>query len=252
VGDPDRGFGRTQPGGWVYNVLPFIEQGALSDLGKGFTDPAEKAEHAKREATPVAIFNCPSRRRPLGFARACCTAKNTGSSSVVARSCYAANMGDANWTVIFPSITLADGENSTYVWPHAATITGISFMRSEISSAAVRDGLSNTYLIGEKLINPDHYLTGQDGGDDWSMYSGQQDDIYRLTYNSSSSTPFPPLRDRPGIGGQRQEFGGPHAAGCQFAMADGSVHNISFSIDAVAHRNLGNRKDGNAVDVSAF
>ena len=29
IGDPDRGFGETQPGGWIYNLLPFVEQDAL-------------------------------------------------------------------------------------------------------------------------------------------------------------------------------------------------------------------------------
>ena len=27
IGDPDRGFGPPQPGGWAYSVLPYIEQG---------------------------------------------------------------------------------------------------------------------------------------------------------------------------------------------------------------------------------
>ena len=33
LGHPDRGFDKRQPGGWVYNVLPFIEQQSLHDLG---------------------------------------------------------------------------------------------------------------------------------------------------------------------------------------------------------------------------
>ena len=34
VGDADRGFGRDQPGGWIYNVLPFIEEDAMHSLPK--------------------------------------------------------------------------------------------------------------------------------------------------------------------------------------------------------------------------
>src|SRR5882757_4921808 len=34
VGDPDLGFGKDQPGGWHYNVLPFIEENAVHDLAK--------------------------------------------------------------------------------------------------------------------------------------------------------------------------------------------------------------------------
>ena len=33
VGDPNYGSDRTQPGGWVFNVLPFMEQQSLHDLG---------------------------------------------------------------------------------------------------------------------------------------------------------------------------------------------------------------------------
>jgi prepilin-type N-terminal cleavage/methylation domain-containing protein len=32
VGDPDRGFGESQPGGWIYSSLPYLEQVAVFNL----------------------------------------------------------------------------------------------------------------------------------------------------------------------------------------------------------------------------
>ncbi len=41
TGDPDRGFNERQPGGWLYNLMPFLDEGALHDRGKGLPDCAE-------------------------------------------------------------------------------------------------------------------------------------------------------------------------------------------------------------------
>ena len=38
VGRPDQGSDWNQPGGWVYNVLPFIEQMPLHETGRGNAD----------------------------------------------------------------------------------------------------------------------------------------------------------------------------------------------------------------------
>src|SRR5436305_1733648 len=42
VGDPDRGTGPEQPGGWIYNLLPYMEAENLRKLGKGSPTLAAK------------------------------------------------------------------------------------------------------------------------------------------------------------------------------------------------------------------
>src|SRR5262245_3596295 len=63
TGDPDRGAGATQPGAWFYAILPFIEEQALYDMGKSAKGNARIPLLAQRDATPLAVANCPSRRK---------------------------------------------------------------------------------------------------------------------------------------------------------------------------------------------
>ncbi|MGN1275049.1 MAG: DUF1559 domain-containing protein, partial [Thermoguttaceae bacterium] len=63
VGDPDRGFGKGQPGTWTFSLLPFIEQLELFQTGS--TEKAESCElkeNSKVLETPIHLFLCPSRR----------------------------------------------------------------------------------------------------------------------------------------------------------------------------------------------
>lgn len=64
VGDADRGYGGEQPGGWVYNLLPLIEEAPLHELprdGNRVAFSPEQLEGAKRlVATPVDLLYCPS------------------------------------------------------------------------------------------------------------------------------------------------------------------------------------------------
>ena len=64
IGDPDRGNSWKQPGGWIYNSLPYIEQQALHDLplGKAYGSPERKAAATQMLQTPISGIVCPSRR----------------------------------------------------------------------------------------------------------------------------------------------------------------------------------------------
>src|SRR5687768_9948692 len=43
-GEPDRGYGEDQPGGWAYSILEYIEEPAIRNAGKGVTTPAVKQQ----------------------------------------------------------------------------------------------------------------------------------------------------------------------------------------------------------------
>jgi len=245
VWDPDRGTGRDQPGGWIGCLLPYLERPDLARLGRGADAVRKRQALATLAQIPQAVFVCPSRRGLGPFAMGYLPARtpvNTEPLAAAARSDYAVCAGDQPRNEIFGwggPASLAEGSDPSYAWPDVADHTGICYLRSEIRYADILDGKSHTYLLGEKYIRSDAYESGLDHGDDWSMYTGYQDDIARTSY-------LPPLRD-----GQTEEstrFGSVHPATWNAAFCDGSVRAVSFAISQDVHRRLGNRADGEATD----
>ena len=254
VGDPDHGFGPGQPGGWMYDVLPFIEQQAMHDLGLGGT-PAEKALAAERlQTTPLQVFYCPSRRQAKLYpfrvdAVSWNRPYNPGVGGVqvaetpmIAKSCYCMN-GGVSWPGYRSGPSTIAGAAS-YTWPDISTSTGLEFWRSQFTRASVKDGLSNTYLIGEKYLNADSYDGWAGGGDAQSMYIGSDQETARYVHPDYFFG-----RDRPGLS-VPEGFGGPHASGSLFVLCDGSVQNVNWSVDREVHRRFGHRQDGLPADAS--
>jgi prepilin-type N-terminal cleavage/methylation domain-containing protein len=69
IGNPDRGFEKDQWGGWVYNILPFLELEVLRDQGKlslggafkpGLVNDPDAAAVVVNKI--INVMNCPSRR----------------------------------------------------------------------------------------------------------------------------------------------------------------------------------------------
>jgi len=67
LGDPDRGSGIRQPGGWIFNVLPYLEQQQLHSLAAGKTGSARIAALTTMVQTALPGLICPSRRQAKAY-----------------------------------------------------------------------------------------------------------------------------------------------------------------------------------------
>ncbi len=262
IGDPNRGAGNPQPGGWVFSMLPYVEQEALYSLGVGAAEgsTAQRTANGQRLVTAVSSYHCPSRRAAAIYPVICTGCQPYYAPTVTtlpgeARADYAANMGVTDLLDRIPEVwalmpaNYAQGDDPSHQWyPNDVRPNGIIYMHSQVTMAAITDGSSNTFLIGEKYMNADHYVDGYDYGDDWSMYTGMQDDVNRVVgYVDGSGTfrAFPPEQDTPGNDTPAaHSFGSAHTQGFNMSYCDGSVRTVGYSIDTEAYRRLGHREDG--------
>jgi len=277
AGDADRGNDWRQPGGWIYNILPFIEQQPLHDSGMGLdstTTPTKSAALLQEMLNPLNVLYCPTRRPPLvypwkadGWGMA-----NTDKPTVAAREDYASNGGDVYtspgspvgpvWASSYENIeggpaSLSDAVDSSGQLNGASRATfsnvakyatGIMYCGSMIGVADVTDGVSNTCLLGEKYVCPDHYDTGGDPSDNESCVIGENADISR--WSGRSPNFIPPSQDTPGYSAYPDwsGFGSAHANSFNMAFCDGSVHSLSYTIDLALFSYLCNRKDDQPID----
>jgi hypothetical protein len=116
------------------------------------------------------------------------------------------------------------------------TQDGISFRMSRLRIVAVSDGLSNTYLLGEKSVGAGAYDLGSDEGDSRPMMVGYSNDNVRWGFEA-------PQQDTLRIS-YPAAFGSGHRAGWNVAYTDGAVRTVSFDIDADLHRALSTRDGG--------
>jgi prepilin-type N-terminal cleavage/methylation domain-containing protein/prepilin-type processing-associated H-X9-DG protein len=184
LGDPDAGYAKKQPGGWIYNILPFVEQQPLRDLGAGMRGPQREQALQQLMQSPLDIFTCPSRRPATVYPYdGPGKLQNAVPATDVAKSDYAIN-------------NLVSHKKSDVI------VSEIQFM----------DGMSNTVLAAEKGVPQGEYRTGKSSGDRLIMYVGDSSDIAR----KPSGSPTNDTNDGTG-------FGSIHPGGCNVLYCDGSV-----------------------------
>jgi len=256
IGDPDRGVGKAQPGGWVYNTLPYLEQMPIHELGRGLSLSEKIPVLATQMRTPMPMQNCPSRRSAEGYAWYAASGytlinvTTPADGELVARTDYAGNGGDRRGPDTRPTSYAAGDNEATWANTDAFDWTGIFYPRSMIKISEVADGASHTFLIGEKSLMPEHYENGQNSGDNQSMYQGYDVDTIRFVATSASDADLLlPRGDTPGVN-YYVAFGSAHPSACNFAMVDGSMQVISYDVDPSVYRRLGHREDGHTIDTS--
>ncbi len=247
VGDADRGFGKDQPGGWIFNLMPFVEEGnSYAACKDGDPDSLSQAQmDAARDVVtdPLTLINCPSRRPSQVYPKptdgtfvAYNASRNPADANLAGRTDYAINAGDQDENELGP----AGWPNSyaraaNFRWTDNRRYSGVGFYRSEIRIRHIVDGTSKTYLIAEKYLNPATYLTGTDPGDNETWCTGFNNDNYRVAYAE-------PLHDRFGYRDWKR-MGSVHASGFNVSMCDSSVQHITYDIDLDTHRKFANRRN---------
>jgi prepilin-type N-terminal cleavage/methylation domain-containing protein len=192
---------RNEPAGqhvsWIVQILPYVEQGNIYnhfDIEAGTYAVANKAARMQT----INILECPSVPTP----------------EFLAFTSYVACHHDSEAPI--------DGSNN-----------GIMFLNSKIRFSDIRDGSSNTIMLGEATT-----ATNTLG---WA--SGTRASIRNASRISTQNVEKANIEDVLGslnVGG----FSSAHTGGATFAMADGSIHFISLNISPKILRKLGSRADG--------
>jgi prepilin-type N-terminal cleavage/methylation domain-containing protein len=250
TGDPNFPPGHSQPGGWVFAVLPYLEAKNIHSGCKTASGPAPAAALAQAETEPLAALICPSRRRAEAWPSPD-NAVNAGAVQVVAKTDYAANGGPdlqhpvngSPWWGLGPPIACATAYSeaaysrpgSCCVWDHSDQDLrkywlGVVGERSEVTQDDVRRGLSQTLLLAEKRLRIDGYKDPD--AYDGCAWRGSGPSVCRWTA-------APPLQDDDLLDAER--FGGPHRV-LLAAYCDGSVRSVDFSVDAAVWKASGSRR----------
>jgi prepilin-type N-terminal cleavage/methylation domain-containing protein/prepilin-type processing-associated H-X9-DG protein len=234
--DPGKGFGEDQPGGWMFNILPYMEMSNLRELGKDLGDTERREAGKEICETVVPTFLCPTRGGSGAIPYTCGRPfRNINKPAVFGRSDYAANGGN-----------LIGGMSSYNTAKDQTGVIGVVYPKTTgLPVALILDGMSTTYLLGEAFIMPQYYNSGDWGSNDQGWTVGHDRDTIRHT-----DIGYPPVPDV--NADYPYSFGSAHPGGFHMALCDGSVQRISYSIDQNVHWRLGNRSDGEPVGGDAF
>jgi prepilin-type N-terminal cleavage/methylation domain-containing protein/prepilin-type processing-associated H-X9-DG protein len=209
-------------GNWILQTLTFMEDAAVADILIAYArGTANMAQVKNAVAVPIPIFNCPSRRAAQAYPLV--AAYKTDFGPVAARTDYAMSGGSATVVTAYQVKFVGEG-----VWEYGR--------RTRLKN--IVDGTSNTYLVGEKTMDPLKYITGDDYGDRGPIAGFNNPAPATNEGATNSYVRFAvqaPSRDVSNTCMSCHNFGSAHPATCNISMADGSVRSLSYEMDLKLH-----------------
>ncbi|MBL8890598.1 MAG: DUF1559 domain-containing protein [Planctomycetaceae bacterium] len=253
---PGLDCGGNEPS-WFVRMLPYLEQDNLYkkwDLSRPYPEQDPTAM-----STALPVYLCPTRHSvdsanapPVDatiVVRLPCGCNGTMQITMVggATGDYVGNHGD-------PTPGANGGPNDYYyggngngliISSQARCAFRDGFLRpttwvDRVQVSSVRDGLSNTFLIGELQVRPQDLNTMPYNG---PLFNGE--DLSAFARVGGPGVPLTRTRDQ--APGTILGFGSWHPGTCNFAFGDGSVRGIDTLIDTQTLGYLCNRADGQVV-----
>jgi prepilin-type N-terminal cleavage/methylation domain-containing protein len=267
-----RGQFNFENAGWMYQILPFIEQNNLHSL---------RPQNGWWGGTPATVentvpgFNCPSRgprfatfglfRVSLGDYAGVAGPYADENGDVPDYGLTFSNQQDPNpneLQTVFTGIIAKGGHGNV------ATDNGRKY--PTVGFGQIADGSSNTFLFVEKAVNAQNYNFSRDNQyKDWwdtgYFHTADYTALRMFSIGSSSAwfgaDDIAPIADnapRPASwvdgfsDGRTRElgFGSPHPGTMTAVMGDGSTHSISLDASLQLLIRVGRRADGFSVNVS--
>jgi prepilin-type N-terminal cleavage/methylation domain-containing protein/prepilin-type processing-associated H-X9-DG protein len=273
-GPPEQGLG------WLYQILPYLEEGAVSNL--------VKTNDVKGLIIP--LYNCPSRRPgTLGVNSGCALVDYAATVGGPSRS----EIGDAEFQMYLndaaPSYAQFTKHQDEIFWgvpPVGAVGSGRTLKELEtkfkagqtpkfrgiiqrsdwvtaadnlppayrhigymvkMTPAKITDGTSKTLLATEKWVHVSIHDGSGGAYDDRGWSDGWDFDALRSTLIrplQDSASPRVPSGDNDPL---NYTIGSSHSGGVNVVFADGSVGFIQYEVDLETFNRLGNRADGEVI-----
>jgi prepilin-type N-terminal cleavage/methylation domain-containing protein/prepilin-type processing-associated H-X9-DG protein len=253
---PPARVGRDAYASWPILVLPYMEGQNLTNIWD-ITLIFQRQPNPLAGTTTFKFFFCPSRRKPMlspadqngvdgedgnGHREGAC-----GDYACCDGDGFDRNTKDANGAMISPLVLNPNvGDDNPYPRP-------ILSFQSRTNFASITDGLSNTFLIGEKHVR--HGELGLASNGDMAYYSGFDFTTAQRSagwyYDSGGVRQNKPIM-KPDDAASTIRFGSWHPGVCNFVFCDGSVHSIPVNIDIDTLRHLAVRNDGQPIPGGSY